>query len=138
MSVIPSFRGDGEAFLRVENISTATTNVLLTYDQVGALLLYNGQAGPARIRLPNAERGLIYRVVLDGNSASSAILIGASSGNAGAQDIRLRGTTGGYVQAASTVDGGTILTFIGISDGRYQVHIERGTTVTWNTTSTGA
>ena len=138
MSEIPSFRGAGEAFLRVENISTATTNTLLTYDQAGALLLFNGNAGPARIRLPRAERGLIYRIVLDGNSATSAILVGASSGNAGAQDIRLRGTTGGYVQAASTVDGGTILTFIGVSEGRYQVHIERGTTVTWNTTSTGA
>ena len=100
--------------------------------------MYKRQAAASRIRLPRAERGLIYRIVLDGNSATSAILVGASSGNAGAQDIRLRGTTGGYVQAASTVDGGTILTFIGVSEGRYQVHIERGTTVTWNTTTTGA
>jgi|SRR3990167_1077278 len=138
MSQIPSFRGAGESFLRLENISTATTVSTLSYDQAGALLMYNGQAAASRIMLPRAERGLIYRIVLDGNSATSAILVGATSGQAGAQDIRLRGTTGAYVQAASTVDGGTILTFIGVSDGRYQVHIERGTTVTWNTTTTGA
>jgi hypothetical protein len=138
MSQIPSFRGAGEAFLRLERLSTATTVSTVSYAQAGALLLYNGQAAAARIMLPRAEDGLIYRIALDGNSATSAILIGATSGQAGAQDIRYRGTTGGYVQAASTVDGGTILTFVGVSDGRYQVHIERGTTVTWNTTSTGA
>jgi hypothetical protein len=138
MGRIPSFRGAGEAFFRTELLSTATTVSTVSYDQAGALLLYNGQAGPARIMLPQAEAGLIFRIALDGNSATSAILIGATSGTAGAQDVRLRGTTGGYVQAASTVDGGTILTFVGINDSRYQVHIERGTTVTWNTTSTGA
>src|SRR3990167_2415668 len=138
MSEIPSFRGAGEAFLRVENISTATTNTLLTYDQAGALLMYNGQAGPARIRLPRAELGLIYRIALAEASATSAVLIGASSGNSGAQDIRYLGTTGGYVQAASTVDAGSLITLVGVSDGRYDVFVQRASTVAWVSTSTGA
>jgi len=137
MSVIPSFRGAGEAFFRVENISTLTTNTLLTYDQAGALLLYNGQAGPARIRVPVPERGLIYRIALVEASATSAVLIG-SSGSAGATDIRYRGTTAGYVQAASTVDAGSIITLVGISDSRYDVFLQRASTLEWNTTSTGA
>ena len=138
MSVIPSFRGAGEAFLRVENISTLTTNTLLTYDQAGALLLFNGNAGPARIRLPRAERGLIYRIALVEGSATSAVLIGASSGTAGAEDIRYLGTTGGYVQAASTVDAGSLVTLVGINDSRYDVFVQRASTIAWVSTSTGA
>ena len=138
MSRIPSFRGAGEAFLRVENLSTATTLTTVSYDQAGALLLYNGQAGPARIMLPQAERGLIFRIALADQSVSSAILVGATSGTAGAQDIRYKNTTGGYVQCGSTADSGSLLTFVGVNDSRYDVFIARASTIIWASTSTGA
>ena len=140
MSDIPTYMGLGAPALILENISTVSTAVSLGRTDLGKTMVWNGNAGPARIFLPQAlERGEWINILIADQAVTSATLIGPSSGNSGAQDIVITAdTTGGFIQTASTEEVG-LLQFLALSPNRWML-ISGGTDAggDYNTTTTGA
>ena len=130
----------GAPFGELVNISTASTAVTLDDTAIGVLNVWNGNAGPARVFLPQAERGMIIDVLITVDAVSSATLFGPSSGNSGAQDIyTINGdeSTGGFVQCQTSAEGGMWIRFVGISPLRW-LALGMNSTVGLVSTSTGA
>ena len=107
MSRLGSYRGLGAPQWQVENLSTASTALTLTDDQQGKLLIWNANAGAARINLPAPEAGMTFTIYFHEDAVSSGTKIIAN--NAGTFDFYLiDGTTGvAFAPAdASTIEGG--------------------------------
>ena len=115
MARLATYRGIGAVGTLVETLSTASTALTLTDDQQGKLLLWPGHSSASRIRLPAPEAGMVYNFAFMGPAASTATKILSS----GAYDIYTTGTTGKGVSRASTVENGSVLTLVAISDTRW-------------------
>lgn len=146
MSRLVSYKGLGEPTFggNLNNLTTATT--ALAQDSSGNFLVpgvlnvWNGNAGPARLFLPQAEAGLVVDILLTIDAVSSATLIGPSTGNSGTQDIfTIQGseTTGGFIQCQTTAEGGTWIRCVGLTQNHW-MGIAMGSSVGFVSTSTGA
>ena len=125
---IASYRGLGGVGPFVEFLSTASTALLLTDNQQGMLLVYNGQTSAARIRLPAPEAGKNFHIAFNSPGVSTATKVLSS----GSYDIVINGTTAKGVAFASTVELGAYLDVYGINEYRY-LAVSQGSTLTGRT-----
>jgi len=116
MSGKATYEGLGAGISMPEKLSTASTALTLTLAQQDKMLIWNGQAAPARITLPLAEAGLTYNIFFHADAVSSATLILADD----TDDFYIvDGTTGRGVKCETTVEGGMGITLYAIDSNRW-------------------
>lgn len=117
MSNRATYMGLGSPLSRVEYLSTASTALELDASYQGALLVWQGQAGAARITLPQPSGfGEVYNFFFLADAVSSATKILAND----AQDFYIAdGSTERGVANGSTVEGGVGITVMSLSEHRW-------------------
>ena len=138
-----TYKGLGAVSELIETLSTGSTILALTLGQQNKLLLWGGNAGSARILLPQAQEGLRYKIYFTDDAVSSATKIVSTGGT---DDIYYSHidkvqTTGQAVSLGTTLEGGSWIEMIAISSVRW-VAAKHGPpssvdTVNLGTTSTG-
>ena len=116
MSNLVSFMGLGARNREVELLSTASTALALTYEQQEKLLVWAGQAGAARLTLPQGEPGMAYNVFFTADAVSSATKILTPDTS---DFYVVDGTTDRGIACASTVEGGLGISVYCINTNRW-------------------
>mgnify|MGYP001578099425 FL=1 len=113
---IATYQGLGTPQRRFTRLSSASTALTLTQDNVSAINLWPAQSSASRILLPVPEVGMEMFIFFEDDAVSTGTRVGTSVGSV---DVLTTGGTTGAYGRFTTEEGGHGVLAVAISDVRW-------------------